>query len=102
MACFGEICSPENLQKEANVPDNTLVPWNHSIHEKKRHRNVAFGRLLSNSQFIQQIEVPIGLDPSDIIQQSTPTRYQSEESSPGSKIFGVSLHVFGKIINPGG
>lgn len=56
---------------------------------------------LANPEAADDVEVPLGRDPLQIIKQPPATTYHHEQSATARKVFGVLLEMFGQVSDPG-
>ena len=63
--------------------------------KKCRAKNCATSDLLSNTKATNNVEVTIGLDLTEVVQQPTAPSNQANQTTLGGVIFFVRTHVFG-------
>lgn len=57
-------------------------------------------RLLADAQTANDVQVALGIDFAEIVQQSTTATDHRQQTSPTCIVLAMCLHVLGKVVNP--
>ncbi len=90
--CAFAACS---TYRPAHSDQESDVKFQHRQTKRKKLES----KLLSNVQTFDNVEVSIGFDAANVVQQSTPSGNHSQQTTTRRKIFLVRSHVFGQVVD---